>query len=96
MTNRTILEALTSSVEYRIPVKMIEKIAIRRNIDTEAKFTTEIARMSSYRLCEADLLNYLVGVSDVSERSVEISISERKLLAETANAIYAQYGEVAC
>lgn len=96
MTDRTILEALTGSVEYRIPVTVIGKIAIRRNIDTEAKFSAEIARMNAYRLCEADLLRYLVGISDVAEKSVSISVCERNLMAETANAIYVECGELTC
>lgn len=93
MTDRTILEALASSVGYKVPVQTIETIAARRALDTEAEFSAQVALSEPYRLCEADILRYMVTVPCVWEGCVRVSVSGKELLVAMADAIYAACGE---
>lgn len=90
----TALEALKNSVGYAVSIKAIEAIAIERGFDVlDSVFTSDIAQSKSYQLCKADILRYLTTTANISEGGVSISMTEKDLLKNTANAIYSQYGE---
>ncbi|MEG0033673.1 MAG: hypothetical protein RR689_05135 [Mucinivorans sp.] len=89
----TTLEALRASVNYPVPTPAFEAIAIERGLCGLDEFTQETAQSLPYQLCKADVIRYLIMTANVSEDGVSISVVDRDILLNTANAIYARYGE---
>ena len=92
---KTVFEALKSCVGYPIPDDTIETIAVRRGIYLQLQYNinTDIVSSRAFALCEADIMKYLVTTANVSEGDVSISMSDKDILINTANSVYAKYDE---
>lgn len=91
---KTVLETLKARVPY-VPVGAIEAIAVLRGIydSLQEEITPQVMGSKAFVLCEADMMKYLATVPNVSEGDVSISMGDRDILVNTANSIYARYGE---
>lgn len=91
-TNRDALLGITG---YPIPQRSVEVVALRRGLDLDEGATLESMVSRPFRLCEADLLMWLLRAPNVSQggQSYNFTEEQRKDMRRRANAIYTEEGE---
>lgn len=92
---KTVFEALKSCVGYPVPKETIEAIAVRRGVydSLQEDVSTPVMNSRAYALCEADIMKYLTTVANVSEGGISISMNDKEVIINSANAIYSRYDE---
>lgn len=93
---KTIGQALVDEIHFPIPYGYIENTCIKRALDIEATFDTEIANSDAYKGTLADCLYSLIQVVNFSESDKSIgSLSEdqRKAILVQVNKLYNSIGE---
>lgn len=88
-----IKEALKSSVNYPLSDTNAEAAAIKRGLNSNDLFTTEVAVSKEYELAYADILRYVATMVNLSQGGGGVSMPSASVLTGTANAIYRKYGE---
>ena len=91
-TNR---EALLGITGYPVPARTIEAIALRRGLGLDDGADSTTMTSSSFRLCEADLLMWLLRAPNVSQggQSYNFTDEQRADMRRRAKAIYNEEGE---
>ena len=91
-TNR---EALLGITGYPVPSRTIEAIALRRGLGLDDEATSEDMKGSVFRLCEADLLMWILRAPNVSQggQSYNFTDEQRADMRRRAKAIYNEEGE---
>lgn len=91
----TVFETLKSCVGYPVPKETIEAIAVRRGIydSLQDEVNTQVMNSRAYALCEADIMKFLTTVASVGEGGVSISMNDKDVIINSANAIYSRYDE---
>jgi hypothetical protein len=93
MTN---FEALKAKVSYPVSDNTIELALTNRGIPTTGitnDDTYVVANRKAVNLAYADVLMELVSAPNVSEGGYSVSLADRNVLVNTANGVYAMYGE---
>ncbi len=93
---KTIIQALIDDVLYPVPFGYVENVCIKRGIEPEAKFSSEIAESTSYKGALADCLRSLIQSVNFSEsdKSVgSLTDKQRAQIIKMANNLYTEIGE---
>lgn len=93
---KTVGQALVDEVHIPIPYGFIENACIKRELEIEADFDSEIAKSDAYKGTLADCLLSLVQAVSFSESDKSIgSLSEdqRKAILVQVNRLYNAIGE---
>lgn len=85
----TIKEALTSTINFSIPVVRVEKALIDAGLDGSAVYAKTDER--NIDLCFAGLLLTLITSADVTEDDVSIKLPNRDQLVKIYSAIYKKW-----
>lgn len=86
----TIKEALTSTINFSIPVTRIDKALIDAGLDGSAIYAKTDEK--DIDLCFAGLLLTLITSADVTEDDVSIKLPNRDQLLKIYSAIYKKWG----
>jgi hypothetical protein len=91
----TIYDSLKTVSGYPIPHTEIEVVAIKRGVNLGDTLTSEVMKLDSYRLAQADLMKWVSTAPNISQGDVSFDIlySDRERLREQANAVYGEFGE---
>ena len=93
---KTVGQALVDEIHIPIPYGFIENACIKRELEIEADFDSEIAKSDTYKGTLADCLLSLVQAVSFSESDKSIgSLSEdqRKAILVQVNRLYNAIGE---
>lgn len=93
---KTILQALRDEIHYPIPMGYVENVCIKRGLDGDGWFNTEIAASNEYKGAWADCLYSLISATNFSEADKSIgslSDTQRKAILKQANKLYDEIGE---
>lgn len=71
----TTFASLKSINAYPIPAATIEGAALRWGVDLQQELTKEIMRSREYKLCRADLLDWLSSAPNISQGGQTYSFS---------------------
>lgn len=88
-------DALLGVTGYPIPQRTVEAVALRRELDLDGGASASSMKSASFRLCEADLLMWLLRAPNVSQggQSYNFTDEQRKDFRRRAMAIYEALGE---
>ena len=91
----TILEALKGINAYPIPLRTLDEIAQRRDIELTDEASQDALKGKAYNLARADLLLWLSYAPNVSQggQSYSFTDEQRTDLRNAARAIYAEFEE---
>lgn len=93
---KTIGQALIDEIHIPIPFGYVENVCIKRELNIEDNFSSEVSKSDSYKGALADCLLSLVQAVSFSESDKSIgSLSEdqRKAILIQANRLYLSIGE---
>jgi phosphopentomutase len=93
---KTVIQALSDEVLYPISLGKIENILIRRGLESEAEYTSDVAVGTSYKGALADCLSSLLQAVNFSEADKSIGAlndRQRKAILKKANRLYKELGE---
>lgn len=93
---KTVIEALIDEVYFPIPWGKVENIVIKRGLDGDASFTTELADEKPYKGALADCLVSLIQAINFSEADKSVGAlndTQRKAILKRANKLYGEIGE---
>lgn len=88
-----IAEALLTYSNYPIPIGVISRILIERDLPAETEYSSTIAVDKAYRLSKADVFMFLYNAPDVKESEITISMKERQQFLKDAQSIYLEYAD---
>lgn len=88
----TILETLKGITAYPIPLRTLDKVALRRGLTLTDPATQETLRGAGYNLAFADLLLWLANAPNIGQGGQSYSFSEEQRSAFRRRA-YSLYGE---
>lgn len=85
-------EALLGVTGYPVPQRTIEAVARRRGLDLDEGASSASMVTPSFRLCEADLLMWLLRAPNVSQggQSYNFTDEQRRDFLRRARAIYGE------
>jgi hypothetical protein len=89
-----ILDALIGSVNYPLGENNVLPICIKRNLDPDSNLSGEIANSKEYELAYADCLKFVATMVNLAQGGGSVTQTNADQMIQTANAIYAKYGEM--
>ncbi|MCM1361754.1 MAG: hypothetical protein NC235_07615 [Clostridiales bacterium] len=90
---KTIREALIDEIHYPIPTGYVENVLIKRDLDCDEIFTTEVARSKQFIGAKADCLISLIQAPNFNEADKSFSLGDKNLILKLANSLYRSIGE---
>lgn len=91
----TVLELLKGVTNYPVPARVLNRIALVRDIELTTEVTTEMVSSKDYQLAEADVMRFVSTAPNVTQAGIsfDILVSDRNDLRTQANLIYKKYGD---
>lgn len=91
----TVLELLKGISNYPVPMRTIDRIALKRGVDLNTEATSEIITSKEYELSEADVMRFISTAPNVSQAGISFDtlVSDRNALRVQANLVYKKYGD---
>ena len=93
---KTIRQALIDEIYYPINPGLVDNKLIKRGLDGDAFFTTDVSKSVGYNGVLADCLYSLLQAINFSESDKSIgnlTDEQRKMILKRANALYNEIGE---
>lgn len=93
---KTVFEALVDEIIYPLPEGKIDNICIKRNLEGDEAYSSEIANSDKYKGALADCLFSLIQAVNFTEadKSIgQISAESLKKILAWANRLYKSIGE---
>lgn len=88
----TILEAIKESIGYPISEKMAEMTLLKRGMNKTDEATETVLNSKNFELATADLMFWMITVTNFSENGISLSVTDKSTLKELASGIYAKHG----
>ena len=91
----TVLDLLKGVTNYPVPARVLNRIALVRDIELTAEVTTEMVSSKDYQLAEADVMRFVSTAPNVTQAGISFDtlVSDRNALRTQANLIYKKYGD---
>ena len=91
----TTLEALKSVNSYPIPLRTLQEVAQRRELELESDCTVAVIQSKGYNLAYADLLMWLSFAPQVTQggQSYSFTDDQRLQFRNRADELYEKYGD---
>lgn len=86
----TIREALTSMIDFPLPLKRIDKALIDGGLNGEANYTKSDEQKVD--LCTAGLILTICTAGNISEGGYSLSISDKEALMKTRSLLLLKWG----
>lgn len=94
--DKTIREALIDEVFYPVPEGYVDNVIIKRGLDADGTFDTDVVVTPEWKGAVADCLASLLQSIDFSEADKSIhglTDEQRRLILKKANSLYGEIGE---
>lgn len=93
---KTVLQALIDETFYPITEGFVENVLIKRKLNGDSAFTSDVAISTQYKGALADCLCSLlqgVNFSEADKSIGSLTDSQRKAILKAANKLYEEIGE---
>lgn len=94
--NRTVREALRDEVFYPVPEGYVENVIVRRQLNADGVYNTDVEKSTAFKGAVADCLSSLIqaiGFSEADKTIQPLTDEQRRLILKKANTLYGEIGE---